>query len=1522
MKKRIIAFLLVAMMLVGIMPMQIFAATATSTDAIDTSWFDSSAESGTVFEIADAADLRGAAKLSQAGVTFAGYTLKLTANIDLNPGWDAEVKVNDGKATLPEEPTVKFVGFATFAGTFDGNGKTISGIYMTKKLTAGSANLAIFEILNGTVKNLVINNSFIYADVADGVNDCKIGGIAARTQSANTLIDTVYADINVWYRGWSWQRVAGIVAKTDSAAATFKNLVFAGTVGAMSPDYAVPHYNSAALPADMTMSQIIGDGNWKANVLENVALNGEVIAPANIAAGAVDANAPIGKCVGGSVSTTNVAVNAEIPAAVAAMNPSAYTGSLADFNVWPSATADSKTASYQNVKYYSKATESNYTSYLSTLESKGYTKAAEYTVGSNKYALFQKVGEYTVYVSYLAKVGYTGSARMRVFVQPFGVEYNTNSAVTSANVCDAQVWQLDVDNKNSKQNGGMSYVIRLTDGTFIVVDGGYATDAEATNLYKVLSQNNVNGGKPVITAWFITHAHNDHYGVLKNFAAKFASSVTVEAFYYNLPEAAVVGEEGTLTDASIDEAELFLEKFPSAAKYSKIHSGMTFGFAGVSATVLGTHEDVKQSYYKSNSLTANNFKDDNDTSTVIKFTIGNQTLMVLGDARTGMSKQLEYTYPASVLKSDMVQMAHHGYTGVQDSLYEAIDASVVLWPMDVIDATNDDQLFNYYLNNTGALDIEANDYVRKNADEIIPAYENACLAMPYAAKTYSGGNQTVDLVKAYNDKLYRMATEGNGPDTGWYNADKSVYYIYDANDLLGFANLAAAGNTFEGKTVMLMADIDLNEGWSADVTIGETVVFPSAPANVWPEISTFKGTLDGNGYSIKGLYKSMTAKGGTGVHGGMFNTFAGTMKNIKIENSFILTTNSDWGHKNVHVGGIAGNVEAGANLTGVYLDAEVWYKSHENCMLGGAFGFANGKYNVNGFVFAGRAGNTGLNNEINYSTPSGKDIYIAALIGCQNWKENNANLANVILTGELYSGRNSKQNPLLGADFSNWSMSQFVGGKLTEADLASDNRKTLRDNGWVYSSVAGSAVPGNVGVLLDGSYNHAKPEKKSEFGSKFDSNTYAVYTADELLSVLKSGGDFSGKTIMLMADIDLNPGWSADVTIGETVVFPSAPANVWPEISTFKGTLDGNGYSIKGLYKSMTAKGGTGVHGGMFNTFAGTMKNIKIENSFILTTNSDWGHKNVHVGGIAGNVEAGANLTGVYLDAEVWYKSHENCMLGGAFGFANGKYNVNGFVFAGRAGNTGLNNEINYSTPSGKDIYIAALIGCQNWKENNANLANVILTGELYSGRNSKQNPLLGADFSNWSMSQFVGGKLTEADLASDNRKTLRDNGWVYSSVAGSAVPGNVGVLLDGSYNHIVDPAADFDAVPEIFYQVSAVSGGKYDIRFLSGIDNITDPTRVGFDITLHVGGKAYKLSRDYTLSNSVYTSVLANGQEVFASDLNADYEYIYTCSITGIKATDNIVIDVAAVYELEDGTMLTGSTVTFEFVCGTGHVQ
>ena len=62
-------------------------------------------------------------------------------------------------------------------------------------------------------------------------------------------------------------------------------------------------------------------------------------------------------------------------------------------------------------------------------------------------------------------------------------------------------------------DNGNSFVVQLKNGHFIVEDGG--TEPDAPYLIDYLESLTPEGQKPVVEAWFMTHAHTDHYGALK-----------------------------------------------------------------------------------------------------------------------------------------------------------------------------------------------------------------------------------------------------------------------------------------------------------------------------------------------------------------------------------------------------------------------------------------------------------------------------------------------------------------------------------------------------------------------------------------------------------------------------------------------------------------------------------------------------------------------------------------------------------------------------------------------------------------------------------------------------------------------------------------------------------------------------------------------------------------------------------------------------------------------------------------------
>ena len=432
----------------------------------------------------------------------------------------------------------------------------------------------------------------------------------------------------------------------------------------------------------------------------------------------------------------------------------------------PSLTADENCASYNAsddsiVYYYTGVKSSDYTSYIETLIAAEYNQIQTYSADGCNYALLDN-GTNTIFVSFLRSVSsYYNYGRLRVFVQASGTPYHTQSTATAADVCAPKLWQLDVEPMNG-DTGGMSYVIRLSDGTFVVIDGGYNTDSDAKNLYSILKANNPLKGDPVISAWFITHLHIDHYGILAKFSSLYADSVTVKGFYYNFYGFDIEDMYAN----NIPNIEKTMRSFKGAKLYSKLHSGMVMGFAGATIEVLATHEDVKQSVYEKGSgflsgysLVSNTFEAANDTSTVIRLNIEGQRIMFLADAQDGIGSALLNTYTTNYLKSDIMQMAHHGFSnGVSYKVIEAINPKVILWPMDIVRYVDgefvagyigDTKSFVHYYNLS---DTEYIKSAKKCASEIIPSYRNEMLSLPYTANTIYK-SETVDIDKAIEAKM-------------------------------------------------------------------------------------------------------------------------------------------------------------------------------------------------------------------------------------------------------------------------------------------------------------------------------------------------------------------------------------------------------------------------------------------------------------------------------------------------------------------------------------------------------------------------------------------------------------------------------------------------------------------------------------------------------------------------------------------------------------------------------------------------
>ena len=137
--------------------------------------------------------------------------------------------------------------------------------------------------------------------------------------------------------------------------------------------------------------------------------------------------------------------------------------------------------------------------------------------------------------------------------------------------------------------------------------------------------------------------------------------------------------------------------------------------------------------------------------------------------------------------------------------------------------------------------------------------------------------------------------DGGGQNDGTINWNATNIIIKTENQLRGFTTLVNDGNFFEGKTVTLANDINLNGG-------------------EWKPIAFFQGTFNGNDNTISGIYiNSSEFAGAWGLFGNIGEN--GIVKNLGVVNLEISGINNIGGIAGVNSGTVincyaAGNVKS------------------------------------------------------------------------------------------------------------------------------------------------------------------------------------------------------------------------------------------------------------------------------------------------------------------------------------------------------------------------------------------------------------------------------------------------------------------------------------------------------------------------------------------------------------------------------------------------------------------------------------
>ncbi|MBN2291209.1 MAG: MBL fold metallo-hydrolase [Pirellulales bacterium] len=216
------------------------------------------------------------------------------------------------------------------------------------------------------------------------------------------------------------------------------------------------------------------------------------------------------------------------------------------------------------------------------------------------------------------------------------------------------LWQLPPQTRS--QN--MCYVMQSESGRIVAIDGGMTGDAAYLRGFLAALGNKVD-------AWFISHAHDDHFDALASILKKPGKLVTGK-IYASLPDEDWIKQH---EPQSYGKAVAFNRAVKdSGRQVTELKLGQVITIDGIRFEILG----VKNPEITPNAI--------NNSSMVMHVSGRDKSVLFIGDLGAEGGRKLMKTPYAKRLPSDYVQMAHHGQNGVDKDFYKAVDAKYALWP--------------------------------------------------------------------------------------------------------------------------------------------------------------------------------------------------------------------------------------------------------------------------------------------------------------------------------------------------------------------------------------------------------------------------------------------------------------------------------------------------------------------------------------------------------------------------------------------------------------------------------------------------------------------------------------------------------------------------------------------------------------------------------------------------------------------------------------------------------------------------
>jgi len=519
---------------------------------------------------------------------------------------------------------------------------------------------------------------------------------------------------------------------------------------------------------------------------------------------------------------------------------------------------------------------------------------------------------------------------------------------------------------------------------------------------------------------------------------------------------------------------------------------------------------------------------------------------------------------------------------------------------------------------------------------------------------FGANNESFSVTFTYNEPVVDTETEAD-PFEGYFasgtGTEADPYIIETAEQLTALAELVNSGAGTTGKFFKLGNDIYLNdETFERDSETGEIADLSSDSLNEWTPIGSgfysFRGTFDGDGHMISGLYINSEEED---VPVGLFAEANGPIKNVGIVDSYIkgndiigaiaargnasitncYNTATIIGGDHSHIGGIVGELGGTAYIGNCY---NTGYIYSENVGVGGIAGVTNGDSTIIGIENCYNAGSVTGN--------AGVGGIIAMPIPRANFITNCYNVGDIYVS---YGKRNDFG--IIGGFFGEGTTNNCYYLDSSAENTSSDGTPLTEEQMRLAESFVGFDFETVWTIDADAEYPYPTfiVEEADPFEGYFAAGTgteadpYIIETAEQLTAfaeLVNSGADTTGKFFKLGNDIYLNDEtFERDSETGEIADLNSDSLNEWTPIGTLKGSFDGDGHVISGLYINSESP----MVGLFLSNFDGEIKNLGIVSSYVSNSQTKY------VNSFAGAIVASNNgtITNCYNTGKVY--SFDSC---------------------------------------------------------------------------------------------------------------------------------------------------------------------------------------------------------------------------------------------------------------------------------------